>query len=164
METRGDEVAGSDEIASIRPSQHKERVPLSDLVRSEQRGAVCLLTLDRPDALNALNRAVLSALLERAESVAADPGIRALVLTGEGRAFAAGADIAEMRGLSATEALAFSRLGHEVGAALEALDKVTDDEIPDVLLDEAAAIVADMSQLAVAALARNHPPAQTQTD
>jgi len=47
---------------------------------------------------------------------------------------------------------------------LEALDKVTDDEIPDVLLDEAAAIVADMSQLAVAALARNQPPAQTQTD
>jgi len=94
---------------------------LSDLVRSEQRGGVCLLTLDRPDALNALNSAVLSALLERAESVAADPGVRALVLTGAGRAFAAGADIAEMGELDPIQALEFSRLGHRAMSALEAL-------------------------------------------
>lgn len=92
-----------------------------ELVRHETRGAVALLTLDRPKALNALDRATLVALLECCRGVAGDDSIRALVLTGEGRAFAAGADIAEMRGLTPTEAQAFSELGHDVGAALEAL-------------------------------------------
>lgn len=94
---------------------------MSDLVRSERRGAVCLLTLDRPDALNALDSTVLSALVERVESAAADEGVRALVLTGAGRGFAAGADIAEMGQLDPIQALAFSQLGHRAAAALEAL-------------------------------------------
>ena len=92
-----------------------------DLVRSERRGAVALLTLDRPHALNALDAATLEALDARVAEVARDPGVRALVLTGEGRAFVAGADIAAMRPFSAAEAGAFSRLGHRAFAALEAL-------------------------------------------
>jgi enoyl-CoA hydratase len=92
-----------------------------DVVRGERRGAVALLTLDRPQALNALDAATLEALEVRIAEVARDPGARALVLTGAGRAFAAGADIAEMRSFSATEAGAFSRLGHGVFAALESL-------------------------------------------
>jgi enoyl-CoA hydratase len=87
----------------------------------ERRGAVALLTLNRPDALNALDRATLEALAARLETLARDATLRALVLTGEGRAFAAGADIAEMRGLSPTQAEAFSALGHATFAALEAL-------------------------------------------
>ncbi len=61
----------------------------------EARGAVALLTLNRPDALNSFNRAMhrdLWAALDRAE---ADPAIRALVITGAGRGFCAGADLAE---------------------------------------------------------------------
>ena len=92
-----------------------------DLVRSERRGAVALLTLDRPHALNALDAATLEALDARVAEVARDPGVRALVLTGEGRAFVAGADIAAMRPFGAAEAGAFSRLGHRAFAALEAL-------------------------------------------
>jgi enoyl-CoA hydratase len=87
----------------------------------ERRGAVALLTLNRPDALNALDRATLEALAARLAEVAADATLRALVLTGEGRAFAAGADIAEMRGLTPTQAEAFAALGHATFAALEAL-------------------------------------------
>jgi enoyl-CoA hydratase len=94
---------------------------VSELVRSERRGAVTLLTLNRPDALNALDRATLIALRAAVADVAADSDVRALVLTGEGRAFAAGADIQEMRGLSPVQAEAFSRLGHETLAAFEAL-------------------------------------------
>jgi enoyl-CoA hydratase len=82
---------------------------------------VALLTLNRPEALNALDRATLIALREATSEVAGDSDIRALVLTGEGRAFAAGADIAEMRSMSPVEAEAFSRLGHEAFATLEAL-------------------------------------------
>jgi enoyl-CoA hydratase len=93
----------------------------TDLVRSERRGAVALLTLDRPDALNALDAALLEALEARIAEVAAEAGVRALVLTGAGRAFAAGADIAAMGRMDAHEAEAFSRLGHRAFAALEEL-------------------------------------------
>lgn len=94
---------------------------MSDPVRSERRGAVALLTLDRPDVLNALDRATLESLEARLREIAADPGVRAVVVTGEGRAFCAGADIEAMRAMNALEAEAFSRLGHRVLGALEEL-------------------------------------------
>jgi enoyl-CoA hydratase len=90
-------------------------------IRSERRGPVELLTLDRPKALNSLDRATLEELLECCARLGADTSVRAVVLTGEGRAFAAGADIAEMRGLDAQQAEAFSRLGHAAMDALESL-------------------------------------------
>jgi len=73
------------------------------------------------DTLNALSTAMLKALGAALGEVASDPGVRALVLTGEGRAFAAGADIEEMSAMTAVEGEAFSRLGHESFASLEAL-------------------------------------------
>jgi enoyl-CoA hydratase len=94
---------------------------MSEWVRSERQGDVAVLTLNRPDALNALDRAMLMGIAEAIAAVGEDVGVRALVLTGEGRAFAAGADIAEMRGLDPQGAALFSRLGHETFAALEAL-------------------------------------------
>jgi enoyl-CoA hydratase len=94
---------------------------LSELVLYERRGAVALLTLNRPAQLNALSRALLEALHARADSLAADGSVRAVIVTGAGRAFAAGADIAEMQRMTALEAEAFSRLGHAACAALEAL-------------------------------------------
>ena len=92
-----------------------------DLVRLERRGRVALLTMNRPDALNALDSATLRALGARIAELAADPDLRAVVVTGEGRAFVAGADIAEMRSFSPEQAEAFSRLGHDSFDALEAL-------------------------------------------
>jgi len=94
---------------------------LSDLVLMERRGPVALLTLQRPDVLNALNRALLTTLRDTVRGLAEEPDLRAVVVTGAGRAFAAGADIAEMRALSPLEAEAFARLGHEAFGALEAL-------------------------------------------
>jgi enoyl-CoA hydratase len=94
-------------------------------IRSEDRGAVVLLTLDRPKALNALDRATLEALLARCAELAQRSEVRAVVVTGEGRAFAAGADIAEMQAHGPLEAEAFSRLGHAAFAALEALPMPT---------------------------------------
>jgi enoyl-CoA hydratase len=64
----------------------------------EQRDAVTLITLNRPNALNALNSEVLSELIDAFAAYDADDGQRCLVLTGSGdRAFAAGADIKEMQ-------------------------------------------------------------------
>jgi enoyl-CoA hydratase len=92
-----------------------------DRIQSERRGSVELLTLDRSKALNALDRLTLEELVATCERIRGDQSIRAVVLTGAGRAFAAGADIAEMRGLDPWQSEAFSRLGHEAMDAIEAL-------------------------------------------
>jgi enoyl-CoA hydratase len=94
---------------------------VSNLVLLERKGPVAVVTLNRPDALNALSSALLGALRDTVRSLESDASVRALVLTGAGRAFAAGADIAEMRGMTPLEGERFSRLGHETFAALEAL-------------------------------------------
>ncbi|MBX9795970.1 enoyl-CoA hydratase [Sphingomonas sp.] len=62
----------------------------------EHRDAVTLVTLNRPNALNALNSQVLAELIDAFAAYDADPGQRCLVLTGSEKAFAAGADIKEM--------------------------------------------------------------------
>ncbi|MFL6779836.1 MAG: enoyl-CoA hydratase [Sphingomicrobium sp.] len=64
----------------------------------EQRGAVTLVTLNRPQALNALNSEVLTELIAAFATYDADASQRCLVLTGSEKAFAAGADIKEMQG------------------------------------------------------------------
>lgn len=66
-----------------------------DGLRVEVGGPVATLTLDRPEALNALTAPVKVALREALESIAADPAVRAVILTGAGRAFCAGQDLAE---------------------------------------------------------------------
>jgi enoyl-CoA hydratase len=62
----------------------------------ERRGRVGLVTLNRPEALNALNKATLDELVAAVSGMDSDPGVGAVVLTGSGKAFAAGADIKEM--------------------------------------------------------------------
>jgi len=64
----------------------------------EQKDSVTLVTLNRPQALNALNNQVLSELIAAFAAYDADPSQRCLVLTGSEKAFAAGADIKEMQG------------------------------------------------------------------
>ena len=55
---------------------------------------VALLTLNRPDRLNALSNGLLTAITDALDSIELDPTVRAVVITGAGRAFSAGADIA----------------------------------------------------------------------
>lgn len=65
-------------------------------VRIERRGQVCVLTLNRPAALNAVDSALAAALGSALQDAGTDPSIRAVVLTGAGRAFCAGADLKEI--------------------------------------------------------------------
>jgi enoyl-CoA hydratase len=67
-----------------------------ETIKTETRGAVLLVTLNRPQALNALNMQVVGELCRALDQAEANAGIRALVLTGSEKAFAAGADIKEM--------------------------------------------------------------------
>lgn len=98
---------------------------MSELVLSERHGNSIILTLNRPKVLNALNREVVSSLGEHVADVAKDSSVRALVITGAGRAFAAGADLSEMKRLTPLEAIAFSQFGHGVLGALETLNVPT---------------------------------------
>lgn len=68
-------------------------------IKTETRGRVALLTLNRPEALNALNAELLGELLEQLANLADDDKIGAVVITGSEKAFAAGADIKEMQSL-----------------------------------------------------------------
>ena len=68
---------------------------MTDGLRVEVDGPVATITLDRPEALNALTVAVKVALREALEAIAADHAVRAVILTGAGRAFCAGQDLAE---------------------------------------------------------------------
>ena len=69
----------------------------------ETRGPVTLITLNRPQALNALNSQVLAELTDALQAYDADPAQRCAVLTGSEKAFAAGADIKEMQAQSFAE-------------------------------------------------------------
>lgn len=93
-----------------------------NLLLEQAEPGIYLLTVNRPQALNALNAATLAELAQAVAQVAADGGARALLVTGAGdKAFVAGADISEMQALTADQARAFSEQGMRVMHALEAL-------------------------------------------
>ena len=89
-------------------------------------GGVSVVTIDRQDALNALNVETLTDLRDRLRELSTDNGVRAVVLTGAGeKAFVAGADIKYMSGLDPDQAKAWGGLGHEAGRLLETMAKPT---------------------------------------
>ena len=95
-------------------------------VRAERDGGVELLTIDRPEAMNALDVPTLTDLRDRLLALRDDEGARVVVLTGAGqRAFAAGADIKYMSGLDPERAREWGELGHSVAQLLETLPAPT---------------------------------------
>lgn len=93
-----------------------------NILLEEPEPGIRVLTVNRPRALNALNRATIAGLHAAVSAVAADPHARVLLLTGAGdRAFVAGADIKEMQAYSAIEAQAFARRTMAVFRAIETL-------------------------------------------
>src|SRR5947199_6027191 len=69
---------------------------MTELVLSARQGAVLTLTLNRPETLNALNRQTTQALTAALEAAGQDPEVGAIILTGAGRAFCAGADLRDV--------------------------------------------------------------------
>jgi enoyl-CoA hydratase len=87
----------------------------------EKKDQAALLTFNRPEVLNALNTTVATESLDALQSIQNDPDVRVLILTGAGRAFVAGADIAEMEAKNAEQARIYCELGHRFMNTLQDL-------------------------------------------
>jgi enoyl-CoA hydratase/3-hydroxyacyl-CoA dehydrogenase len=88
-------------------------------VRTERKGSVAWVLLDRPEVLNSLNTELLEQVEATFRSLAESPEIRCLVLAGSSPVFAAGADIAEMEAKSHAEGIDFGFIGQRVARAIE---------------------------------------------
>jgi enoyl-CoA hydratase len=96
------------------------------VISLERRDGAAIVTVDRPEAMNALDLEHLEALRDRLAELAADAEARVVVLTGAGeKAFVAGADIKYMQGLDVLGARRWGELGHECGNLLETMPKPT---------------------------------------
>ena len=95
------------------------------LVTVTKDGAVATVTINRPDALNALNEEVLAELEKTITELDADREVLVVVVTGEGKAFVAGADIAAMAEMDGAQARAFAENGQRVFGALERAHFIT---------------------------------------
>ena len=96
------------------------------MIRVEREEAVAIVTIDRQEALNALDVATLTDLRDRLRELADDDAARVVILTGAGeKAFVAGADIKYMSGLDVDQAKLWGALGHETGRLLETMPKPT---------------------------------------
>ena len=84
---------------------------MTDTVLVERRGAAAILTLNRPEKLNALDKAMMADLDRATRTVAEDPGVRAVMLRGAGRAFMAGGDVAYFHANLATLPGEFDAMG-----------------------------------------------------
>ena len=92
----------------------------------ERVDGAAVVTVDRPEALNALDLEHLELLRDRFDELAADPEARVVVLTGAGeKAFVAGADIRYMQGLDVYGARRWGELGHACGELLETMPQPT---------------------------------------
>ncbi len=89
----------------------------------EQLGHVGIITINRFETLNSLNSEVLSDLNRTLDVLEANEDIYVVILTGKGRSFAAGEDIAEMRDFGAVEGKAFSDFGNAVSLRIENFPK-----------------------------------------
>jgi 3-hydroxybutyryl-CoA dehydrogenase len=108
--------------AGSRQEGRRRSRSMSELCLVEQSGHVATLTINRPDKLNALNAGVIDALggaLAELLGRTGEQAVRCAVLTGAGKAFVAGADIAAMADMTVEQARRFSEKGLAIGHAME---------------------------------------------
>jgi len=84
------------------------------ILKLEVTNKIALITISRPQALNALNSDFFAEMDEMLNQISADKEVRAIIITGEGKAFVAGADIAEMSNMDSEQGKAFSKKGQDV--------------------------------------------------
>lgn len=94
-----------------------------ETLRYETKEQIAYVTIDRPKAMNALSTEVLDELQSVFQTIDSDPEIRVAILTGEGKAFVAGADIAQMVKMTGVEGYETIRRGSQIITVIEAMEK-----------------------------------------
>ena len=94
------------------------------ILKYQQESGIGILTISRPDSLNALNSLFFKELNDLIQTLQSAKNLKVLIITGEGKAFVAGADIAEMQKMKVKEGYNFSKAGQE------AFSKLVNLEIP----------------------------------
>ena len=89
----------------------------------EVKDHIAIITINRPDALNALNLDVLAELSQAVDKASSEDGVYVLIITGAERSFVAGADIGQMKDFNAVEAKAFGDFGNSVFLKIESMTK-----------------------------------------
>jgi len=92
------------------------------ILKTEIIDGIALVTISRPEALNALNTRFFNEMDQLVEELSGNSNVKVMVLTGEGKAFVAGADIAEMVNKSGEEGTAFSKLGQNTFSSFGKMD------------------------------------------
>ena len=93
-----------------------------EILKLETSGNIALVTISRPKAMNALNTRFFNEMDAMVEKIGGMPEVKVMVITGEGKAFVAGADIAEMVNKNQQEGSEFSRLGQNTFRSLELIE------------------------------------------
>jgi enoyl-CoA hydratase len=93
------------------------------ILKTQNQDGILTITISRPEALNALNTKFFSEMDHLLDAVAQDDSVKVIVISGEGKAFVAGADIAEMVDKNSSEGTDFSLRGQSVFRKMEKLDK-----------------------------------------
>jgi len=90
----------------------------------EKRDGMATITINRPEAMNALNAETIPEILSRLDDAEKDDNIKVVVITGAGeKAFCAGLDLKPMRDIKVIKAVEISRLGQKLTLAIEELGK-----------------------------------------
>ena len=95
------------------------------LVEVTKKNNIAVITMNRPEALNALNKAVFAEFEAALDDGEKDNDVYVVIITGAGRAFIAGADIGEMAPMNVAEGLAFSELGNRILLRVDLMEKPT---------------------------------------
>ncbi len=90
-------------------------------IEQETEKNISILSINRPEALNALNKVILDELNRKIDEISTDPNIRVLIITGKGRSFVAGADIESQSKLDVEGGLKWGRYGSSIFRKIENL-------------------------------------------
>lgn len=98
---------------------------MDNLVTIENQGRIAFITINQPASLNALSSFILRELDGTITAISENDETRVIIFTGAGRSFVAGADISEMKDMSAAQANDYAMLGAKLFQRIETLNKVT---------------------------------------
>lgn len=110
-------------IVTLTTDFRKDGKIMFETLKYEIKDNIAYITVNRPEALNAINTTVLRDLKAAFDKVNDDPDVKVVILTGEGKAFVAGADIAQMSKLTGVEGHDMIKYGADVMNYIEAVDK-----------------------------------------